>query len=350
MIACRNMALGVGSPASYTECFSSSWRPRMGRGRIPARTSRRTSSTTRGYARSPRRVYGPEHPPGRHREHAGGGNLRCEWLQGTRATPVSRSVCLPRSTKHPFRWGQRRSTTQSPASPAAGRSSWTARGASNRTLSRPASECAPPPPRSGYLSFDGTSAAAPHVAGAAALLFSAAPNLRGRPVETAEMLRRSAKPLTTTQDCGGVAGGSSPQRRVRLWQTRRGRCGVTRCVLGPRRANDASASRAAPNPARAAAARPMNEAATDGSTPFSSTRTRSGPLGCRRPADGVSYCRGSAFGGRTRGPTDGRGEVACGSSPRNAPGAYSPKLAEKICPGSLPCRRNLPAARPGRRF
>lgn len=62
----------------------------------------------------------------------------------------------------------------------------------------------------GYQAFSGTSAASPHVAGAVALLWSAAPSLRGRPVETAEVLRRTAAPRTSSQNCGPFPGSAVP--------------------------------------------------------------------------------------------------------------------------------------------
>jgi hypothetical protein len=53
--------------------------------------------------------------------------------------------------------------------------------------------------------------ATPHVAGVAALIWSAAPALRGEVELTEDLLRRTARPLTTTtQTCGGVPGTDVP--------------------------------------------------------------------------------------------------------------------------------------------
>lgn len=64
---------------------------------------------------------------------------------------------------------------------------------------------------SGYSGgFSGTSGATPMVTGAVALLWSAVPSWKGRPVETADLLRRTAVPLTSAQDCGGFSGAAVP--------------------------------------------------------------------------------------------------------------------------------------------
>jgi serine protease AprX len=65
-------------------------------------------------------------------------------------------------------------------------------------------------PPDGYSRFSGTSMAAPHVSGAVALLWSAAPWLAGRVPETETILRETASRLTTDQQCGGVPGIAIP--------------------------------------------------------------------------------------------------------------------------------------------
>jgi serine protease AprX len=62
----------------------------------------------------------------------------------------------------------------------------------------------------GYRVASGTSMAAPHVSGVAALLISAQPQLSGDVDQLEELISRSAFPLTSDQECGGVPGSSIP--------------------------------------------------------------------------------------------------------------------------------------------
>ncbi|MGH9364440.1 MAG: S8 family serine peptidase [Thermoanaerobaculia bacterium] len=65
-------------------------------------------------------------------------------------------------------------------------------------------------PPDAYSAFQGTSMAAPHVSGAVALIWSAAPWLAGRVPETEEILRATAVHLTSNEQCGGIPGSSVP--------------------------------------------------------------------------------------------------------------------------------------------
>ncbi|PWR12121.1 peptidase S8 [Micromonospora acroterricola] len=71
-------------------------------------------------------------------------------------------------------------------------------------VAAPGSDVRSSVPGNSYAAFNGTSMAAPHVSGTVALIWSAAPGLKGDPATTEELLDRTARDVDATT-CGGTA-------------------------------------------------------------------------------------------------------------------------------------------------
>ncbi len=61
-----------------------------------------------------------------------------------------------------------------------------------------------------YVNLQGTSMAGPHVAGVAALMMSARPDLKGNVYQLETILKNTAVPLFSAQGCGGIGATTSP--------------------------------------------------------------------------------------------------------------------------------------------
>jgi serine protease AprX len=210
-IGCRNMNLGVGTPASYSECYQWFVAPTDLQGNNP-RSDLAPDIISNSWGCTPTEGCTVTDP-----------NVLLSVVQNVRAAgiltvhsagnagPNCGTVNQPAAIyDESFTVGNTTSTDAISGSSSRGPVKVDGSGRLKPDISAPGTDILSSLRSGGYGSMSGTSMAAPHVAGLAALLISINPALRGQ-VDTLEaIIERSAVHLTSTQDCGTVPGSSIP--------------------------------------------------------------------------------------------------------------------------------------------
>ncbi len=208
-IGCRNMDRGDGTPARYTECFQFFLAPTDSNGQNP-RPDLGADVISNSWGCPPS-------------EGCTDPNVLRAVVENTRAAGIFMSVAAGNGGAACSTLGEVPTSYEASFSVGAVSAgdiiaSFSSRGpvtvdGSNRIkpdIVAPGVSIRSSVPGDGYSRFSGTSMATPHVSGAVALLWSAAPWLAGHVPETEELLRTTAVRLTSDQECGGISGSAVP--------------------------------------------------------------------------------------------------------------------------------------------
>lgn len=209
-IACRNMDAGVGTVASYTECFQFFFAP-YPYGGVPEKDGK------------------PEYAP--HVMNNSWGCTKSEGCQGDEFSEILK-VMYQAGIMVVASAGNEGSGCSTIADPPANQSQLTfSVGATNNAMKiasfssrgpsaldkavgpdivAPGVNIRSAVPGNGYQSMSGTSMSGPHMVGVVALLWSANKNYVGRIAETGDLLRKTAMPLKSNENCGGISGQTIP--------------------------------------------------------------------------------------------------------------------------------------------
>jgi subtilisin family serine protease len=207
-IGCRNMERGIGSPATYIECFEWFIAPTDANGENP------------DPGRAPDVIGNSWSCPGSEGCNTTTIPLLEEAVDATHAAGILVVVAAGNSgpgcgTASGAPASFANALTVGATASNDGIASFSSRGPTLTGLLKP-DVVAPgvgvrsSVPYSAYATFQGTSMATPHVAGVAALVLTANPYLKRQPDQLAFMLMQTAVPIASTQNCGAYPGAQIP--------------------------------------------------------------------------------------------------------------------------------------------
>jgi subtilisin family serine protease len=224
-IGCRNMDRGVGTPARYTECFQWFLAPTNLAGVNPDPSKSPDIITNSWDCPASEGCTNPDTLKSIV-ENVRAAGILVVISAGNDGTSGCGAVGVPQFYEALFTVGATNTTdaVASYSSRGPGQN-----GAIKPEVIAPGTNIRSSVPGGGYTTMSGTSMAAPHAAGLAALLLSASPSLSGNVSGLEVLMEQSAVAKPTTETCGGIAAGAVPNNTAG-WGRIDALAGYTRAV------------------------------------------------------------------------------------------------------------------------